>query len=277
MNEQNVCIGKVWVFKDISDLEDREKKLSAANRSLERKVEERTKEIKIQMQKVTEADRLKSLFLANISHEIRTPINAIVGFGNIILGLKNEDKDKKEKYVNVIKDSALDLLNVITNLVDLSKIESGQLTGTPEKVNVNDLVKAIYKKFYYSAHKKGLELKLIENELVYLTIIQEFFEKSLVNVISNAIKFTNEGFVEIRLLKKPGIVRIEVEDSGGGIDEKYSKMIFERFRKTDENITNTSGGNGIGLTVAKAFVEKNKGNIYYESGAKGTTFYIDYF
>ncbi|MBN2746982.1 MAG: PAS domain S-box protein, partial [Bacteroidales bacterium] len=240
------------------------------------KIKEYEDELTVAKEKAQESDRLKSVFLANLSHEIRTPMNGILGFAGL---MKTEELDKEEylTYVDVIEKSGKRLLNLINELINISKIEAGQFTVTKTQINIYELLDELYQFFSLEARTKGLELRIstlgITKQTIFNTDKDKIYEV-LINLIKNALKYTDSGFVEIGVEKHPNSYYFYVSDSGRGIPEEKQSYIFERFRQVEE--TNFREGTGLGLSIAKGFVELMEGNIGFTSEVGlGSRFWID--
>jgi len=240
---------------------------------------EAEKELEIAKNKAEESDRLKSAFLANMSHEIRTPMNGILGFVNLIEN-ENLAPDKRKKYIGIINSSAQQLLTIITDVLDISKIESGLVEIRNTKVNINTILNALLSQFRLEIkirNKKGIRLKLNKPGLPRkLEIVSDEvrLRQILSNLLGNAVKFTNSGTIEYgyQFLDNKTIL-FYVSDTGIGIDKEYQEMIFERFRQV-ENVKLVAG-TGLGLSISKGLVELLGGKIWLESEVdKGSVFYF---
>ncbi|MFA6127489.1 MAG: PAS domain S-box protein [Bacteroidales bacterium] len=224
-----------------------------------------------------ESDRLKSAFLANMSHEIRTPMNGILGFTEL---LKEPDLtgDEKNNYISIIEKSGDRLLNTINDILDISKIESGQMELTISEVDINEKIKYLYTFFKPETEQKGIQIffknSLPDKEATIKTDGGKIYA-ILTNLIKNAIKFTITGSVEFGYEKKDHYFEFFVKDTGRGIRQELKKIIFERFRQGSESINRSDEGTGLGLTIAKAHVEMLGGKIWMESQeGKGSVFYF---
>jgi PAS domain S-box-containing protein len=243
--------------------------------TIERKrAEKKIKEALIQAQ---ESDRLKSAFLANMSHEIRTPLNSIIGFSDLMLDPYFEASQHIE-FANIIKENGNNLLAIISDIMDLSKIEAGQVEVKKQLFSMNHLINEIQKEYSFRAIEKGIEFK-IDNENKDENILIETDETKLrqilVNLISNAIKFTEKGSIEIGIISIDDYLQFLVKDTGIGIPKAYHKTIFERFRQVETAHTRKYGGNGLGLPISKSLVELLGGKIWMESEpGEGTSFYF---
>lgn len=233
-------------------------------------------------EKAEESERLKTVFLANMSHEIRTPMNGIIGFSEMLTH-DNITTDKRKQFVKFINTSCNQLLSVINDIIEISKIESGQLKMLESIVNVNELLQEQF--YFFSNNTFNLEevelviSKKLPDEYSIICTDGSKIKQVLMNLISNAYKFTQEGKIEIgaelKTISEQKFVEFFVKDTGIGIDKKHFNVIFERFRQIDETDTRQYGGTGLGLTIAKAFVGVLKGNIYLESEPKkGSCFYF---
>jgi PAS domain S-box-containing protein len=222
-----------------------------------------------------ESDMLKTTFLANMSHEIRTPVNAIMGFSEFLLepGLS---KDKIKDFVHIIHTSSLQLMSIISDIMDISKIESGQITINSELVNINDLMNELFVTYKKSVEQKKLSLYNSgehPQELIEIITDGNRVKQIFCNLLNNALKFTSDGEIEFGYRKKENFIEFYVKDSGIGIKPENIEIIFERFRQIESADTREYSGNGLGLSISKALVEKLGGNITVSSEyGKGSIF-----
>jgi signal transduction histidine kinase len=260
-------------LSNIDKMADLNMKLQYSNQYLESEIEKRTKP--------KESDRLKSAFLANMSHEIRTPMNGILGFTDL---LKTPDLtgEKQQEFILIIEKSGTRMLNIINDIVDISKIESGMMEVDIKESNINELIEYIYTFFKPEVESKGLQLS-IKNSLPAKEIIvktdREKIFSILGNLVKNAVKYTNEGSIEFGYVLKTGSESVELEffvkDTGIGIPKNKQEAIFERFIQSDIVDNMARQGAGLGLSISKAFVEMLGGKIWVESEeGKGSTFYF---
>jgi len=228
-------------------------------------------------EKAEESDRLKSAFLANMSHEIRTPMNGIIGFSKLYI---NDDisHDKRNYYAQVVINSSNQLLTILDDILDISRIETGRINLNYEKVVVNDLIMDLFTFFNPQFNKKTISLipykELNDNESTIKTD-KTRLRQILSNLLNNAFKFTREGYIKYGYELEKDDIRFFVEDTGIGISEKYHEIIFEPFRQVELEITRHSGGTGLGLSISKRLVELLGGNIWLKSEkGKGSAFYF---
>jgi len=228
-------------------------------------------------EKAEESDRLKSAFLHNTSHEIRTPMNAIIGFCKI-LERTNLSEEKRKYYTNIIINSTNQLLSIVTNILIISSIETKQEKVTIRKVCINIIIADLLAIFKTQAADQSLSIytrqPLTDKQSEIFTDKTKVIQ-ILTNLIVNALKFTSEGFVEFGYNLKGDELEFYVKDSGIGIKDEMQSMIFDRFRQADESINKKYGGNGLGLSISRAFTELLGGKIWVKSKPdKGSTFYF---
>lgn len=229
----------------------------------------------ISKNKAEESDHLKSAFLANISHEIRTPMNAIMGFSELILDLESSN-ELINNYVRIINENTLHLLSVITDIIDISKIAAGQFTIHNESVNINELLEELLVTYQKIVQCKKLKLNFSANRPDDPIILQTDgtrIKQILSNLLNNAIKFTPKGEIEFGYKLKGNFIEFFVKDTGIGIEPVNQSLIFDEFRQVDSPHKELNGGNGLGLSISKALVEKLGGTIHVISKpGKGSIF-----
>ena len=251
--------------------------IEVLNDSLEKKIEERTCELIKAKEKAIESDRLKSAFLANMSHEIRTPMNGILGFSEL---LKNPDLsgEKQQQYIKIIEKSGDRMLNTINNIVDISKIESGLMELVIEKTNVNEQIEYIYQFFKPEVEAKNMTLSFnntLALEEVNIKTDKEKLFAIFINLVKNAIKYSDKGSIEFGYHKKDNFLEFYVKDTGIGVPKDRQGVIFERFIQADINDKMAKQGAGLGLSISKAFVKALGGEMWIESEENvGSTFYF---
>lgn len=251
--------------------------LADSNQLLEQKVEERTKELVKAREKAEESDRLKSMFLANMSHEIRTPMNGILGFTNLLQEDDITRNDQKE-YLKVISDCGKHLLSIINDLVDISRVEAGLVKLHKKPTDVNEQVVESYNFFKIEAQNKGIDLSYdLDNTLVdpILFTDAEKLYALLTNLIKNAIKYTETGSIIFGYTVKDDTLEFYVKDTGVGIATEQQCYVFKRFRQVDSPSGVFQEGNGLGLSIAKAYTEMLGGAISLKSTlGVGSTFFF---
>jgi signal transduction histidine kinase/CheY-like chemotaxis protein/HPt (histidine-containing phosphotransfer) domain-containing protein len=232
-------------------------------------------------EKAEESDVLKSAFLANMSHEIRTPLNAILGFSRLLTNPDIENNQRKE-YSEYITSSANNLLNLIRDIIDVSKIEAGKISLEKSKCLVNKTLKELkftFEKEKNSQSKQHIDIRLNaplndDNFSIYTDPYR--FHQILVNLIGNALKFIETGFIEFGyVIHNKSLLQFYVKDTGIGIPEDKIDLIFSRFGQIIDNKIKNPGGTGLGLSITKHLVERLGGQIWVESEQEvGTTFYF---
>ncbi|MCU4177376.1 sensor histidine kinase [Carboxylicivirga sp. N1Y90] len=232
-------------------------------------------------EKAEESDRLKSSFLANMSHEIRTPMNAILGFTDLLTEQIHTESERIE-YLQFIKNSGENLLTLINDIIDISKIESGQLKIQHNSFNFHQLLQELQAigKQLIESQKKNIELRLIVSNMddkFLITSDKLRLYQIMLNLISNAIKFTDSGYVAISYeVIENTKLKISVKDTGPGISDENLKIIFDRFRQVDESSIKKHGGTGLGLSITQSLVKLLNGKINVNSQfGEGATFVVE--
>lgn len=230
--------------------------------------------------KAEEGDLLKASFLANLSHEIRTPMNAINGFTELIL---NTDIDEKERieYLNVIQKNGQNLVSIIDDLIEMSKIDANQITPNFTEINLESCIEELYKTVKVTIpKKKPLKFKLYKSTVpaAYNIITDEIkLKQVIINLLTNAIKYTDEGMVRFKyeIDEENNLIHFTIQDTGSGIDENHHKHVFDRFKRIENDQSITVGGLGLGLSISKAYIEILGGTISLESKVgQGSVFYF---
>ena len=224
-----------------------------------------------------ESDRLKSAFLANMSHEIRTPMNGILGFVGLLKEPMLTGQQQKE-YIDIIEKSGVRMLNIINDIIDISKIESGLMTIHKAASNINDQIDYVFTFFKPEVEAKGMKLsctKSLPSEASMIETDREKIFAILINLVKNAIKYSHEGYIEFGYVKKDDFLEFFVKDTGIGIPKDRQEDVFERFIQADITDKMAKQGAGLGLSISRAFVEMLGGTIWVDSEeGKGSTFYF---
>ena len=262
---------------DITERKQAEEALREARDSLEIKVAERTKELEKANEKLKELDRLKSMFLASMSHELRTPLNSIIGFtGLLLMGMAGELNEEQKKQLSMVKNSAKHLLNLINDILDISKIEAGRIDLDITEFSLKELVDEVVEESSSLLVGKSIRLEADVDEQIKMTSDRRRVKQILINLVSNAIKFTDEGLVSITgkylSLDK---VEISVSDTGIGIKKEDMKKLFKPFQQLDMSSSKKYEGTGLGLHLCYRLTELLGGTITAKSEfGKGSVFTI---
>lgn len=282
-NETSLKSEQDLIFDVVTELKSAYSQLHEFNLNLEKRVEYRTRELQqskraliktnkeliIQKEKAEYNEKLKSAFLANMSHEIRTPMNAILGFSNL-LKENNLGKEKKQKFINLIQDSGKRLISIISDILDISKINTKQLPINIGTHNLNEILDSLY--FQFLLHPKAKEIKIkvikvLNDKDCFIKTDKNRLFQVLSNLIENALKFTDEGSITFGYTIESNNMQFFVKDTGMGVEPKYRETIFDRFTQV-ENENFTEYGNGLGLSIAKGLVELLKGEIWIDPNTK---------
>jgi signal transduction histidine kinase len=238
------------------------------NAQLFREIEEKGRELEI-------ANKHKSQFLANMSHELRTPLNAILGYTELILdNIYGDVPEKIQEVLERLEKNGRHLLGLINDVLDLSKIEAGQLTLALNEYSMGEVVQTVFTSVEALAAEKKLELKSrIPPDLSVARGDEQRIAQVLLNLLGNAIKFTEEGEITVEVTDSDETFLVSVADTGSGLSEADQKTIFEEFQQADGSSTREKGGSGLGLSISKKIVEMHGGRIWVESNVgKGSAF-----
>jgi len=260
----------------LDGLQAAQEKLRQANKQLDAKIAELS-ERNIELFK---ANKIKSEFLANVSHEFRTPLNAILGFAEILREKPDVlNKDKTKRYAENIITGGKSLLNMINDLLDLAKTEAGKMELHIEETSIPQLCRSVVGSFSALTKKKRIKVKLVvADDIPVLLTDAGKVQQILYNFLSNAVKFTPEkGRIEIRAeMRDEQTVRVSVTDTGCGIADADKERIFEKFSQADGSLTRQSTGSGLGLAISKELASMLAGSVGVESKSdKGSTFWFD--
>ncbi|HOX37872.1 MAG TPA: ATP-binding protein [Candidatus Brocadiia bacterium] len=252
----------------IGDIENSRQEVADYSRKLEQRVEERTSDLQIANRKLTQIDRLKTEFLASMSHELRTPLNAIMGFAEILMdGTSGEISDTQKEYCADIHSSAGHLLRMISDILDLSKIEAGKMELNIEDISVLDSVEGVLNTLKGISNKKGIQLVMdVTPEIELIEADPVKFKQMLYNLLSNACKFAPEGgTVRIEAAIVESDLQVSVIDNGPGIPSDQQEVIFEEFHQVKGPQAHRREGTGLGLALTRKLVQLHGGRIWVES------------
>ena len=246
--------------------------------ALNRSAQQLNEDLKEAVKKAESADRLKSAFLATMSHELRTPLNSIIGFTGILLQkLVGPLSDEQEKQLKMVQGSARHLLELINDVLDISKIEADQIVLMKEDFDLCASIQSSVEKVKHPADKKGLTLVTdLQPVSVPISSDRRRVEQILINLLNNAVKFTESGSVTVQSRVTDGRVKVSITDTGIGIREQDLQTLFKPFRQVDTGITRQYEGTGLGLSICKRLVDLLGGTISVTSDpGKGSTFAFD--
>jgi PAS domain S-box-containing protein len=280
-DKEGNIVGTFGISMDITARKEMELLLNFKNLEIEAQNEE-YKQINEELYKAKEhaeeSDLLKTAFLQNMSHEIRTPMNGILGFAELLRNPRLPDA-KQQEFIRMIELSGQRMLNIINDIVNISKIETGQIELDLQETNVNFLFRHLLTFFTPEANGKGLNLMYkteLSDELSKIETDNTKLTQVLSNLIKNALKFTKSGSIDFGYCLRRQVIEFYIKDTGIGIAPEMQSVIFERFRQVDMSIARNYEGAGLGLAISKAYIEKLGGKIWVESElGKGATFFFN--
>jgi signal transduction histidine kinase len=267
-----------WLFGSLAVILAVILSITVWNRLLRREIvhrkmlEESLREAK---ESAEQSNKVKSAFLANVSHELRTPLNSIIGFNGMLLKeMTGPLNFEQKKQLKMVKGSSIHLLDLINDVLDISKIEAGELTLSPSRFNYRELIQDTTAALLPLAEKKGLLLTAqIEENIHELVSDERRIKQVLINLINNAIKFTQQGQITIECRTEGNEVITTIADTGIGIAEEQITDIFSPFRQVDSGLSRQYEGTGLGLSISKRIIELAGGHISVESQpGKGSRF-----
>ncbi len=280
-------LGIERTLKMAQDLQSKNEEITLMNEELQASAEElkqrtvelksQAQELQIQRTRVEEADRLKSQFLSNMSHELRTPLNSILSLSQLMLSTgTGVNANKENQYLEIIERNGRHLLNLINDILDLSRIEAGRTEIETTNFNLVQLVIRTVDTVKPLAHSNGLTIETQFIDCPEICSDEDKTAQILLNLLSNAVKFTREGTIRITVDTKPGWVLFIVDDTGIGIPENELGNIFNEFRQVDGSLTREFGGTGLGLAISRKFARLLGGEITVKSiFGKGSTFIFE--
>ncbi len=285
---QDTANGKVFALKSSSNPQLRFRIYPSKTQDersflaiMEQESEDEIEILKKKLDEAIESNRMKTAFLANMSHEIRTPLNTIIGFSDLII-----DEEFKEhevlNLVEMIKTSGKSLLQLVEDIIDISRIEAGQIRISPAEVKIGPVFEEMFKMFGNELNKRrdksNVELRIGATSPAEACVYADLFRfrQILINLLSNAVKFTESGYVELGYLSgESGKIQFYVKDTGVGIDPTMASKVFQRFGQINQPGTYNREGAGLGMAITKQLVELMSGQIWFDSQPGiGTTFYF---
>ena len=278
MQQAGGTLGAVVTFQDITERKQHEKELASYHRNLEEAVQERTEELRLARDAAEAANKAKSVFLANMSHELRTPLNAILGFSQLMVRDTSLRESQRES-LDIINNSGKHLLNLINDVLEIAKIEAGKVQLELSNFDLHEMVREVADMMMLRARQKGLQLELDQSSEFprFIKGDEARLRQILVNLVSNAVKFTSEGSVTMRLAVMEDAhhhLLIEIEDTGPGISESDQQRLFKPFVQLPAG--SAKGGTGLGLSIVSQFVQMMEGRITVESTpGKGSLFRVE--
>ncbi len=245
------------------------------NRYLKYLIKQKTKELIIAKERAEESNKLKTAFIHNISHEVRTPMNGIIGFSEL-LNDPSITRDKQKEYSKIIIESSNQLINIIDDIIEISRLQTNQIELRLEEVNFNELLALLFQEFQSKAINKNIAIHLtnkLTDDQATILMDRSKINKILHNLIDNAIKFTSEGLVDILSEIRKDALVIIIKDTGIGIKPEDQELIFKNFSQSENEVTKSYDGLGLGLSIAKKNTELIQGNISFSSiPNRGSTF-----
>jgi signal transduction histidine kinase len=273
-------ISKPWQLHDLRIVLDNaleQYELKKENETLIQNLLTTNQELSVAKARAEESDHLKTAFLANMSHEIRTPMNGILGFASL-LGDHDLEEEKKKMFLNEITGNCNELLFTMENIYNIAMIETNQVQIQPSRFQINSLFDELEEEFLPACNKKNLFLSILKNlpdRDCQISADRNMIRQVLLQLLHNAVKFTDAGQLEMGYLVVPDEWIFFVKDTGPGINQSKQEVIFERFKKVDHDPDRLYAGTGLGLAISKAYVELLGGKIWLESDkGKGTHFYF---
>jgi signal transduction histidine kinase len=268
-NQASIALYNAQLYSEVQDL----------SQNLERRVSEQVKELKQAYNKLQKLDKVKTEFMSIISHQLRTPLSIVKGHLSMINeGVYDDNEERKKEILDNVYEANERLIALVNDVLNISRIQSGRVEINKEKVNLVELTRRTTERMMPSADEKGIKLIFHKNEedLPEIKIDVAKIENVIINLVDNAIKYTNEGQVEVFVKKEEKNLLIEIKDSGEGMMKDELEKLFDTFSRGDAGKKHWIQGAGLGLYIARQFVEMHKGKVWAESEGegKGSQFYI---
>ncbi len=276
-DNSNQPVSLVGISNDITYRKKAEEELTLHRDHLQELVIRRTAELEKEKEHALSADRLKSAFLATMSHELRTPLNSIIGFTGILMQERPGSlNDEQKKQLGMVQNSSRHLLSLINDVLDISKIEAGQLKMNLQQFSLPEVINKVVETNKPFADKKNLRISVtIDESIKYITSDQLRVQQILLNLMNNAIKFTETGTVTVNCFTVSDFVKIQIRDTGIGIEAENIEQLFKPFMQIDTGLTRKKEGTGLGLSISKKLTEMLNGKIEVESKVGlGSTFTV---
>ena len=251
------------IRKHNSNLREARNKIISQNNALQ----DTNKTLKDAKEKSQESDKLKTAFIQNMSHEIRTPMNGIIGFSELLAN-DRLNEEKKKIYTDIIIENSKQLLKIVNDIITISSIEAKQLTLDLSETDINQILNNCYTNFYNEISSKGLDFEvtlLPENDSTKYLTDSSKLTQIISNLLTNAVKFTDTGYIKFGCIRKDNMLEFFVQDSGIGIADEFQNKIFDRFTQAEIATDKVHSGNGLGLSISKAYVELMKGSLSVSS------------
>ena len=259
----------------VSDIRDRNLK---ALETSQKELQKQFTETQAAREQAERSDMVKSAFLASVSHELRTPLNAIINYTKFVVrGMMGTVNERQQESLNKVIESAKHLLNLINDVLDISKIESGSLNlFIEDNVDMKEMFNAVKSVADTLIEEKPVKIELkIDNDLPLMTVDRQRIYQIMLNLVSNACKFTREGHIIIQAKQTAGQLHVEVEDTGAGIATDEQDEVFKPFKQTQTGLQQGTG-TGLGMPISKSLAEAHGGRLWFTSTqGKGTTFYME--
>jgi len=267
---------KDLISEQKSEIQIQAEELAEHKEILEKTVKQRTADLIIAKEQAEESGQLKTAFLNNISHEFRTPMNGILGFTQLLIN--SESTEKQDRYADIVNKSCTQLLSIVNDTVEISKVHSRQAKIYKSLINISSLVSETVNEFRKIALLKRIDI-ILEQKLKKVQLLiytdKNKIKRILWHLIDNAVKFTHQGVISVSVQVINNYIQFQITDTGIGIPPEFHKKIFDPFRQVETGLARNFGGNGIGLSLAKAYIELLGGKIWLESEIdKGTTVFF---
>lgn len=272
---RNETLSRIVAIKDLKNQNEEYEILNEELKDSNSTIHVINKELEVAKERAEESDRLKSAFLANMSHEIRTPMNGIIGFSQL-LERPGLAPDKMKMYIQVINDNSIQLMHIIEDIIDISRIEAGQANMQLEQFDLIKLIEDIKNHYCPLFEKKGISFIFsceVPGNFLLVNSDRGKVRQVIDNLLSNAVKFVSTGTVSVQCSQKSDMIYITVNDTGIGIPLKFQEKIFQRFVQVDSGLNRVSGGTGLGLAISKGYAELLGGDVTVKSEeGKGAEF-----